>query len=1054
MIFIAHPLDKIEVLTFNLEMAYKKTPLSREIVFSTIEKSVIPFLIMTAIVVATSFFILKSTSENAIPKYEIIQQRVYIIAAFLIFSALVASLTFTYLTAKQRETSKILYKSEIQFKQLIETMDEGIIIADNKGIIIFVNPRLYEITGYKSQELVGKKFVELTAIKDRYKFLYKWKKQIESGNVQPAEVTVYRKTGEKLTLLITPSLLKDNKNNFLSFIALVRDITEEKKLKKRLYEESQFFQVNPSVQLRTDTKGIINLCNKAALSFFGNDIKGKNIQHFVDVPIEENIKNISPGEFFQFEVTQRNISIMFTTTKNESGEFLYFYGSDITSLKEANKEILKFLQAVEQSDSVIIITDPDERIIFVNRAMENYAGYKPEEIIGKTPRIFQSGLVSDKTYKELKETIYRGKTWEGEFINKKKNGKLFWEHAIITPVIDNNGKIISFVAVKNDITKQKELEAQQQKIIEETDKANRLKSIFLANMSHEIRTPMNAIIGYTDILLAEEENPEKKQYLKTIKQSSHTLLNLINDILDFSKIEADKMELNEEPFSVVKIVDHMKSMFNHQIKEKNLEFIVEIKENVPPVLYGDANRIGQIIINFLSNAKKFTEKGSISLSVEYENGKLKISVKDTGIGISPENQDKIFSPFVQADASHSRPIAGTGLGLAISKKLAKLMGGDIYVDSTPGKGSTFTLEIPLKTLSQKDSKPRDRSNQEIFLVQSDITQTGEKMVEGWLNNFNDIPELKEILLMGVKKLPKMLKDLETAVSSAHIGNIQFIAHELKGMSGNLKLKQIYTLANAINEEANKAQPNMSKINDLVFNLKNVIENIPSQYIRQKETELYVKEDTTADFNILLAEDNPINRKLIETILNKIKLTCDIAKNGEEALIKLLNNKYDLVLMDIQMPKLDGPQVLTEIKKRQELKNTYIIALTANAIKGDREKYLAMGFDEYISKPIDIKEFTGKILSLLSKKAPVKSTKESNTDKIDSETKQKLKLIIKRLEENKKIFNPQFILKISEELKQLKPSIEIQEISILLASSAGSFDEEAVDIALKRLHALI
>ena len=1032
----------------------KKLHLSGNDLLPLLKRSIIPVIILILIVISTTAFILWHKPNNPDPAYQTIKQRVFIVSSLLIISSVIVSLAFTYLIARHRKTSEILSENRIRFSQLIETMDEGVMITDKKGKIIFVNNRLCDITGYNREEIVGKRFIDLTPVENRYRLFYKWKREISIGKATPKDAIVYKKTGEKLILAITPSLLLDAKGNFNGLIALARDITKQKALEKRLYEESQFFQVNPAVLLRTDSEGQVTLCNAVARSFFGKDPMGSSIQELVDVPIEENIKKLSPAESFQFEVTKAKTTIMFTVTRNQTGDSLYFYGSDITSLKEANREVLKFLQAVEQSESVIIITDTEERIIFVNRAMENYAGYKPEELIGKTPRIFKSGLVPQETYRELKETIRNGKTWEGELINKKKDGTLFWEHAIITPVIDNEGKIISFVAIKNDITKQKEIETKQKKAMEEAEKANRLKSIFLANMSHEIRTPMNAIIGYTELLLEEETNSEKRKYLEIIKQSGDTLLNLINDILDFSKIEADKMELNREPFSILRVIDHMKSMFKQKVEEKGLDFIINIEDNLPPLLYGDENRIGQIIINFLSNAIKFTDQGSITLSVKYRDNRLKISVKDTGIGISRENQEKIFSPFTQAPSPAKRHISGTGLGLAISKKLANLMGGEIYVKSSPGKGSTFTVEIPLQPYTKTDKvKLSEKPIHEIFISEKTSGLTGGNMIEKWLSKFDKEPEIKEILLNAIKKLPSMLKNLERAVSLNEIKTIQFIAHELKGMSGNLKMEEIYNITATINEEANKTSPDMKKINDLLFNLKNIIESIPIKYLKEETPKDTPRTISTTTPTILLAEDNPINRKLIEAILKRINLSCDIAEDGEQALEKILKNNYYLVLMDIQMPKLDGPQVLNRAKSQTDLKDTYIIALTAHAIKGDKEKYLSMGFDDYISKPIDIKQFTAKITSLLEKYQH-KNPESQQTVTISSSNQERLKKIIETLEVNRKIFNPKTVLKIAEELRKMEGTSELQKISLSLSSAAESFDESALENIIETLKTFV
>ncbi|NOY09565.1 MAG: PAS domain S-box protein [Spirochaetes bacterium] len=881
-----------------------------------------------------------------------------IIAALLI---LTAGIILISIKIKNKPDGEMFFRNGIRYKDLIETMNEGVIIADSNGVIIFVNDSLCDITGYSSEELIGRRFSDFSVIHEQ-------NKEGRTGTSLPYELTVQKKDGEEIVLAITPSVITGKSGNFSGSMALVRDISKEKIIAGKLSEESRFFQANPAILLRTDSRGTVTFCNPVACSFFGEDPIGKSIDSLARIHLKGDIEKMLSGESFQFEVTGSNAIIMFTAIKTGFGDAVYFYGTDITKLKEADREILRLLQAVEQSKSTIVITDVDEKIIFANKAMEHISGYRISEAMGETPRLFSSGFTSEETYHDLKKTIREGKTWKGEFINRKKDGSLYWESAVITPVMNSEGQIINYVAVKDDITQQKEMEKKLKKAKEEAEKANQLKSVFLANMSHEIRTPMNAILGFINLLMDEEKDPEKKNSMRIIKQSGETLLNLINDILDFSKIEADKMEIVSRPFTVMKVLDHMVSMFKRKAEEKGLEFITEIDKSIPGTIRGDEVRLGQIIINFLSNAFKFTKKGSITLIARYGKGKLSISVKDTGIGIRKEDQKIIFSPFRQIMGTAETASRGTGLGLAISRKLAKLMGGRISVKSTYGKGTTFTLTIPAETVSGEshelstagdDKKESLNSMTEGALLNGEKETADEGVVERWIDNFDGEEEIVEVLLMGVKKLPLKVKKLEDAVLKRDRKGIRFIAHELKGMSGNLKMDEVYEISKRMDEEINKNDYSITQIRDLLFRLKGIIAGIPVKYLDEK-TERNMVPNLETDFNILLAEDNRINQQLMERILNKMHLSCDVAENGENAL-KMINEKdYDLVLLDIQMPKLDGPGVLEGIRKNEKLKGLYVIALTANALKGDAEKYLTMGFDDYISKPVDFDRFKEKV----------------------------------------------------------------------------------------------
>ncbi len=509
--------------------------------------------------------------------------------------------------------------------------------------------------------------------------------------------------------------------------------------------------------------------------------------------------------------------------------------TDQTEQSFREQQILKLTQAVEQSANVIVITDLEGNMEFVNRAFERSTGYSRQEAIGQNPRILKTDYLSEEVYKNLWETINSGNVWEGKFHNKRKDGSTYWEKALISPIKNDAGTIINFVAVKEDITKELAYQQELEQAKEVAEEASRLKSEFLANMSHEIRTPLNVILGFTDLLLDETKDAKKRDHLHLIKDSGKNLLELLNDILDFSKIEANKLDLEIDTFDPKALLQNIKGMFSLEAKRKGLDFTVEHDTPLPELL-GDQYRIRQILMNLLSNAMKFTEVGSVSLRAHYENtGIMRFSVSDTGIGIPEESRKQIFHPFEQLDGSAKRKFSGTGLGLSITRRLVHLMGGNVTLESKAGTGSTFTIELPLPTIAKTSA------------------------IHG----------------------PSPRQDSVGEDQRAH---------------------------------ASSSSPK----------------------------------------TILVAEDNGLNQELMKLLIRSMGHHCIVVGNGREAITLLEKEKFDLLLLDMHMPVMDGLETIENIRKSPALSDLPVIALTASAMKGDEERFIEAGCNGYLSKPIDRK----------------------------------------------------------------------------------------------------
>ena len=393
---------------------------------------------------------------------------------------------------------------------------------------------------------------------------------------------------------------------------------------------------------------------------------------------------------------------------------------DITERIISEEQIRLLSKAVEQSPTSIEITDKDGNILYVNPKFEKITGYRLDELIGENPRILKSGEQSDEFYYELWNTILSGNVWQGEFRNKKKSGELYWESAVISPVFDSKDNIISFVAVKEDISAKKKMINDLILAKQKAEESDKLKTAFLHNISHEIRTPLNAISGFSGLLRNPNITQDKiNRYTTIIQNSGEQLISVVTDILTISSLEANQEKVNIETVNIISLMNELFSIFKQQAQDKNIEIRKNINLNSSQSeVKTDKTKLTQILSNLLSNALKFTKEGFIELGSNLKGDELEFYVKDTGIGIDIKSQDLIFERFKQANKSINNLFGGTGLGLSISKGFVELMGGKIWVDSQEGKGATFYFTIPYQT-ENKESALNDETINTILVAEDD-----------------------------------------------------------------------------------------------------------------------------------------------------------------------------------------------------------------------------------------------------------------------------------------------------------------------------------------------
>ena len=642
-------------------------------------------------------------------------------------------------------------------------------------------------------------------------------------------------------------------------------------------------------------------------------------------------------------------------------------------------ELLILRAVIDGLPDLIYIKDTESRFLLANPAQRKFlTGKTDADVIGDTDVSFFPKETAAGFFNDEQEIIRTGLSVVSQAERMRDfDGNDVWILTTKVPFRDRDGNVAGIIGIGRNVTAQKQIEGEMIKARAQAEAANRAKSEFLANMSHEIRTPLNGVIGMTELALDTELTEEQREYLDTVRLSASTLLNVINDILDFSKIESGKIDIEKVDFDLRECVETTLKTVVHLAEEKGLELLCDIAPEAPMTVRGDSTRLGQMILNLVGNAIKFTIEGQVAVKVEVEpqTGEgtvLHFTVSDTGIGIPKEKQAAIFESFTQVDASTTREFGGTGLGLTITSRLAAIMGGKVWVESEFGKGSEFHFTVRVSVgdapiLHIKSALLYELlSNARALIVDDNLTNRFilEKMLTRW-----------GMRPVCVESGEVALRELTSALESGDPYRLVLTDKQMPNMDGFGLVEQIrnrpeISTANVILMSSGAHRGDIARCQELGFSayltkpvrqgeLRDAIALALDRREKQSASEAGMpfkdrrSDQRTIALKVLLAEDNAVNQRLASRLLEKRGHLVTVASNGQEAIAHLGHAAYDLVLMDVQMPLIDGLEATRMIRNNEKVTGMHqpIVALTAHAVKGDQERCEEAGMDGYLAKPI-------------------------------------------------------------------------------------------------------
>ena len=931
-------------------------------------------------------------------------------------------------TGRKRAEERI--KSQDHFIRSVIDLDPNLIfVKDDEGRYVLANRATGEFCGVEPDKMVGKSDADIFSDPELIARIKRDDREviITSLDKFTPEEKITNNRGQSIWLQTVRRPLSGEHGQSRHILVVSTDITAHKHTEDALRESQTLYtslvQCLPVAVFRKDLDGRFTFGNAPFCKLLGKPIQeiiSKTDADFSPPELavkyqSDNQKIIADGETFEAieehltrtDGTKTYIQIVKAPIFNSRREVTGVQGIiwDVTNLKAEEEELKRtrtFLkQVVENLPIAVFIKEAQElRFIMWNKAGEDLVGYSSEEMLGKNDYDFFSKGEADRFTAADRQALSTSRLVDvtEEVLQTRHRGQRLLRTRKI-PILDETGKPLYLLGISEDVTEARQSEVELKRAKEAAEAAARAKGEFLANVSHEIRTPMNGVIGMTNLLLDTELSEEQLDFVNTVKWSADGLLTIINDILDFSKMEAGKLHFETLDFDLRETVETTAELLSERASHKKIELAAFIPNGLPGKLRGDPGRLRQVLLNLLGNAVKFTERGEVVLHVSMESETashttFRFEVTDTGIGISPTAQKELFQPFTQADGSTTRKFGGTGLGLAICKQLVTLMGGEIGLRSELGKGSTFWFTTILeKQAEQSSQQPFDVSLENVRLLIVDDNAINRRILHhhavSWRMENSCAASASEAMDM-LSSAANLGRPYDVVILDMQMPEVDgmMLARRIRSHSQlhETRMLMLTSLGHQHKREV-LAEAGISgcllkpvRQSDLYNRLLEIVgaqsvlktlepleATIPT-YCPGTASPVLAPARQSRPGRILLAEDNPVNQKVALRQLQKLGYTADTASNGLEVLAAVEKITYDVILMDCQMPEMDGYEATQHLRQQKRTAKTHIIAMTANAMQGDRDKCLSAGMDDYISKPVTIDDLQS-ALNRVSKEQP-------------------------------------------------------------------------------------